>query len=183
MKKANVYLAEGFEEIEAITVIDVLRRAGVDVTTVAAAKKKEVMGAHHIPIIADKIFEEHDNDIADLLVLPGGMPGTMHLEQHEGLRALIKDFYDSGKYIGAICAAPSILGKMGLLEDAEATCFPGFEKELAGAIFSEALVVQHKNIITSRSAGTAMLFALKLVELLVGKEKAMELKQQMLVQG
>lgn len=183
MKKVNVYLAEGFEEIEAVTVIDVLRRAGLEVHTVAVSKQREVMGAHHISIAVDQTFEEHDNSAADLLVLPGGMPGTVNLEQHEGLRALIREFYEGGKYIGAICAAPSILGRMGILQGAKATCFPGFEVQLKGAEFSKELVVQHKNLITSRSAGTAMLFALKLVEVLAGPEKALELKPQMLVQG
>jgi 4-methyl-5(b-hydroxyethyl)-thiazole monophosphate biosynthesis len=182
MKKANIYLAEGFEEIEAVTVIDVLRRAGLEVHTVAVSRQREVMGVHHILVAADKSFEEHDNSAADLLVLPGGMPGTANLEQHEGLRALIREFYESGKYIGAICAAPSILGKLGILEGAQATCFPGFEAQLKGAECSGKPVVQHKNIITSRGAGTAMLFALKLVELLAGPEKAAELKQQLLVQ-
>jgi 4-methyl-5(b-hydroxyethyl)-thiazole monophosphate biosynthesis len=183
MKKVNIYLADGFEEIEALTVVDVLRRAGVDVSTVAVADKKETRGAHNIIVIADKIFDEIDNNAADMLVLPGGMPGTTNLEKHEGLKNLIKEFYHKEKFIAAICAAPSILGKMELLESSMATCYPGFEKHLKGAIHSDDLVIRHKNIITSKGPGTAMLFALDLAEILAGKEIAEELKESMIVQG
>ncbi|OGO76985.1 MAG: thiamine biosynthesis protein ThiJ [Clostridiales bacterium GWB2_37_7] len=182
MKKANIYLAEGFEEIEALTVVDVLRRAGVDINTVAVTTAKEVKGAHNITVIADKTFDEIDNYSADMLILPGGMPGTTNLEKHEGLRAFIKEFYQNEKYIAAICAAPIILGKMGLLENSMATCYPGFEKDLKGAIHAEEPVIRHKNIITSKGPGTAILFALDLVEILVGKEKAEQIKDQMIVQ-
>jgi 4-methyl-5(b-hydroxyethyl)-thiazole monophosphate biosynthesis len=183
MKKVNIYLAEGFEEVEAITVIDVLRRAGVDTTIVSVSSKREVKGAHNITVIADKTFEELDNKAADMLVLPGGMPGTTNLEKHEGLRELIKEFYHKEKYIAAICAAPSILGKMGLLESSMATCYPGFEKYLKGAIHTDDPVIRHKNIITSKGPGTAMLFAFELVELLVGGEIAEELRDSMIMQG
>lgn len=182
MKKANVYLADGFEEIEAISVIDVLRRADVEVTTVSISNSQEVKGAHNITIIADKTFDELDNNEADMMVLPGGMPGTTNLGSHEGLKALIKEYYHNEKYIGAICAAPSILGKMELLESSMATCYPGFEKDLKGAIHSDDLVIRHKNIITSKGPGTAILFALDLAVLLAGREKAEQLKEQMIVQ-
>lgn len=183
MKKANIYLAEGFEEIEALTIVDVLRRAGVDINAVTVSNSKEVEGAHNITVLADKTFDEIDNKAADMLILPGGMPGTTNLEKHEGLKALIKEFYQKEKYIAAICAAPSILGKMGLLESSMATCYPGFEKYLKGAIHTDDLVIRHKNIITSKGPGTAMLFALELVEILVGREIAEELKESMIIQG
>jgi protein deglycase len=183
MKKANIYLADGFEEIEALTVVDVLRRAGVEVTTVSITSAKEVRGAHDIIVLADKIYDETDNRGADIMILPGGMPGTANLEKHEDLRALIKEFYHNEKYIAAICAAPSILGKMELLESSMATCYPGFEKDLKGAILSDDLVIRHKNIITSQGPGTAMLFALDLAEILVGKEMVEMLKDQMIIQG
>ena len=182
MKKANIYLAEGFEEIEALTVADVLRRAGVDVNIIAVSDVVEVKGAHNITVIADKTFDEIDNKSADILILPGGMPGTTNLEKHEGLKSLIKEFYKEEKYIAAICAAPSILGKMGLLESSMATCYPGFEKDLHGAIHSDDLVIRHKNIITSKGPGTAMLFALELVEILVGREITEEIKESMIIQ-
>ncbi|MDF2521542.1 MAG: hypothetical protein K0R84_2170 [Clostridia bacterium] len=182
MKIVNIYLAEGFEEIEALAVVDVLRRAGVDVNTVSISKAKEVKGAHNITVIADYTFEDLKHAEAHMLVLPGGMPGTKNLDNHPGLKELIKEFYHEEKYIAAICAAPSILGKMELLESSMATCYPGFERELKGAILSDDLVVRHKNIITSKGPGTAILFALDLVEILVGKEKAEELKGSMIVQ-
>jgi 4-methyl-5(b-hydroxyethyl)-thiazole monophosphate biosynthesis len=134
-------------------------------------------------VIADQTFDEMDNDAADMLVLPGGMPGTANLEKHEGLRSLIKQFYHDEKLIAAICAAPSILGKMELLESSRATCYPGFEQDLKGAIHSDDLVMRHKNIITSKGPGTALLFALDLVEILVGKEMMENLKESMIVQG
>lgn len=183
MKKVNVYLGNGFEEVEALTVVDVLRRAGIDVKTISISKTKEVKGAHNITVIADKSFDEIDNNAVDMLVLPGGMPGTTNLEKHEGLKALIREFYQKEKYIAAICAAPSILGKMKLLNSCSATCYPGFEKYLEGAIHSEAPVVRHKHIITSKGPGTAMLFALELVEILIGKDKAESIKESMIIQG
>lgn len=183
MKKVNVYLGNGFEEIEALTVVDVLRRAGIDVKTVSISKTKEVNGAHNITVLADKTFDEIKNNTVDMLVLPGGMPGTTKLERHKGLRELIEEYYQNGKYIAAICAAPSILGKMGLLESCNATCYPGFEKYLKGAVQSDAPVVRHNNIITSKGPGTAMLFALELVETLLGNKKMEDIKASLLVQG
>lgn len=183
MKKANIYLAEGFEEIEAITVIDVLRRADVDVNIISISNAVEVKGAHNVTVIADSTFDEIDNKSADILILPGGMPGTANLDKHEGLKSLIKEFYKDEKYIAAICAAPSILGKMELLESSMATCYPGFEKDLKGAIHSDDLVIRHKNIITSKGPGTAMLFALELVDILVGREIGEEIKESMIIQG
>jgi 4-methyl-5(b-hydroxyethyl)-thiazole monophosphate biosynthesis len=183
MKTANIYLAEGFEEVEAITVADVLRRAEVDVNLVSVSNTTEVKGAHNITVIADKTFDKIDNRSADILILPGGMPGTKNLEKQEGLMALIKEFYKDEKYIAAICAAPSILGKMELLESSMATCYPGFEKDLKGAIHSDDLVIRHKNIITSKGPGTAMLFALEIVDVLVGREIGEEIKESMIIQG
>ncbi len=182
MKKVNVYLGNGFEEIEALTVVDVLRRADIDVKTISVSKTKEVKGAHNITVLADKTFDEIDNNAVDMLVLPGGMPGTTNLEKHKGLKELINKFYQDEKFIAAICAAPSILGKMGILDSSNATCYPGFEKYLKGAIHSEDPVVRHKNIITSKGPGTAMLFALELVEILVGEKKKKDVKESMIIQ-
>ncbi len=182
MKKVNVYLAEGFEEIEAVTVIDVLRRAGIDVTTVSISNDREVKGAHNIPISADKLFTQLDNMQTDMVVLPGGLPGTTNLGAHEGLSQILKSFAENNKYIAAICAAPSIIGKMGILEGCNATCYPGFEEYLMGANPMGDLVVQHNNVITSKGPGTALYFSLKLVEILQGKEVAEQLKEGMLVQ-
>jgi 4-methyl-5(b-hydroxyethyl)-thiazole monophosphate biosynthesis len=117
----------------------------------------------------------------DILILPGGMPGTRNLEKHSGLIDLIKRFHKDNKWIAAICAAPKILGKLGLLKGQVATCYPGFEKDLEGAILSDESVVLSSQFITSRGAGTAVLFGLKIVELLKNKETADELKEKMIV--
>ena len=168
MKKAIVFLAEGFEEIEAISVIDKLRRAEVSVTSVSIGKEKTVKGAHNVPIVADKLFEEADYSSYDMLVLPGGMPGAKNLKEHEGVKKQIKVF-EKDKQIGAICAAPMILGSMGLLKGKRATCFPGFEAELIGATVTNEPVTVDGNITTGKGPAFAIQFALQLAETLVGK--------------
>jgi 4-methyl-5(b-hydroxyethyl)-thiazole monophosphate biosynthesis len=170
--KAMVFLADGFEEIEAIAPIDIMRRAGIEVTTISVTATKEVRGAHDILLQADCLFGEIDFSNADLLFLPGGMPGTKNLEAHDGLKQLLLKHANEGKKLAAICAAPSILGKLGLLKGKEAVCFPGFEETLKGAILSDKKVVQSGNIITGKAAGAAVEFGLKLVENLKGKSAA-----------
>ncbi len=170
--KAMVFLADGFEEIEAIAPIDIMRRAGIDVTTISVTATKEVRGAHDILLQADCLFGQIDFSNADLLFLPGGMPGTKNLEAHVGLKQLLLKHANEGKKLAAICAAPSILGKLGLLKGKEAVCFPGFEETLKGAILSDKKVVQSGNIITGKAAGAAVEFGLKLVENLKGKSAA-----------
>jgi 4-methyl-5(b-hydroxyethyl)-thiazole monophosphate biosynthesis len=170
--KAMVFLADGFEEIEAIAPIDIMRRAGIEVTTISVTTTKEVRGAHDILLQADCLFDESDFSNADLLFLPGGMPGTKNLEAHDGLKQLLLKHANEGKKLAAICAAPSILGKLGLLKGKEAVCFPGFEETLKGAILSDKKVVQSGNIITGKAAGAAVEFGLKLVENLKGKSAA-----------
>ena len=133
MAKIYVFLADGCEEIEALTPVDLLRRAGEDVCTVSIMGRKEVTGSHKITILADETIEEGEFDDGDMLVLPGGMPGTLNLAGNETLAALIRSYDDQGKKLVAICAAPSILGVMGILKDKNAVCFPGFEEKLAGA--------------------------------------------------
>ncbi len=183
MKKVNIYLAEGFEEIEAITVVDVLRRADIDARTISITGKKEVKGAHGIVVTADEVFESIDNNNTDMLVLPGGMPGTRHLDEHAGLKEVIVSFAEKNKPIAAICAAPSVLGRLGLLDRKKAVCYPGFEDTLKGAVIGEDIVSQEGNFITSKGPGTAIYFALRLVEVLVDKEAAEELREGMIVQG
>jgi len=164
-----VFLADGFEEIEAIAAIDILRRANIEVTTISISTSKEVQGAHGIIVIADCLFTDADFTQNDLLYLPGGMPGTKNLDAHDRLKNLLIKQVEQGEKIAAICAAPSILGKMGLLEGKEAICYPGFENQLFGATLSEAKVVKSGTIITAKGAGVAIEFALKLVEELKGK--------------
>lgn len=183
MKRVNVYLAEGFEEIEAVTIVDVLRRAGVNTITISITGKRTVTGAHGIIVTADEIFENADNMAADMIVLPGGMPGTMNLENHKGLRDVILDFAGKNKYIAAICAAPSVLGKLGLYDKKKAVCYPGFEKALKGAIVSNETVEQDGSFITSKGPGTAVYFALYLASLMKDKKEAEKLKKEMLIQG
>ena len=182
MKKIAVHLAEGFEEIEAISIIDVLRRAGFDVTVVSMNKLLEVNGAHEITVKADTLFEDLDYDNIDMIVLPGGMPGSVNLKTHSGLREQILNFNDLKKPLAAICAAPMVFGNLGLLKEKQATCYPGFEDELHGAIITGEAVEEAENIITGKGAGVAIKFALKIVEKFKGKEVADELGAKMIVQ-
>ena len=174
-KKVCVFLADGFEEIEGLTVVDLLRRAGVEVTTVSITGSTMIHGAHGIDVQADKLFDEFDYEGQDMLVLPGGMPGTLNLGKHEGLEELLKQFYSEDKYIAAICAAPSVLGKYGFLNGKKATSYPGFDEALVGAEYTEDAVAVSGNIITSRGLGTAIPFSLALIEQLIDGDKAKEI--------
>lgn len=179
--KIYVHLAEGFEEIEAITVVDVLRRADLAVETVSVTGIKEVTGSHKITVRADRVFEEIDYEKGVMIVIPGGMPGTTNLEKHNGLIEKIKLYEKQGKWLAAICAAPMIFGKLGILKNKTATSYPGFEEELIGAELSSEPVVQSDKVITSCGPGTALQFAFKIVEVLKGTEQADMLKASMLI--
>jgi len=170
--KAYIFLADGFEEIEAITPIDILLRAQIEVIRVSISNTLTIIGAHNIIVQADNLFEENDFSDADILILPGGMPGTKNLDAHEGLKIAISKHAALGKPIAAICAAPLILGKMGLLKNMEAICYPGNEHLLEGAIISQQKVVKDGAIITAKGAGVAVQFALKIVETLKGKAES-----------
>ncbi len=170
--KVFLFLADGFEEIEAIAPVDIFRRAGIKVVTVSVSDEKLVRGAHNISIMADCLFSETDFSENDLLYLPGGMPGTKNLDAHDGLKNLLLKHANENKKIAAICAAPSILGKLGLLNGKEAICYPGFEDQLVGAILSKEKIVKSGYITTAKGAGVAIQFALKLVADLVGKQTA-----------
>jgi len=163
--KVAVFLAEGFEEIEAISVIDVLRRGGADVDTISISEHLDVEGGHHIIVQADYLFSDVAFDDFDLLVLPGGMPGTTNLGNHKELSKLLTQFSDKGKKLAAICAAPSILGELNLLKGKEATCYPGYEKQLIGCKVMDKNVVVSDNIVTGKGAGVAIDFALELLSL------------------
>ena len=182
MKKVALYLAEGFEEIEALATADVLRRAEVEVDLIAVGGNREVSGAHNIRVVADTFIEDISHEKYDMMILPGGMPGTLNLDSSKMLKKQIIDFDLESKYIGAICAAPLVIGKMGFLEDRQATCYPGVESQLFGAVYKDDLdVVVDGNFITSRGPGTAIPFALKLVELLKGEEMSKNLASDLLV--
>lgn len=176
-----VHLAEGFEEVEALTVVDVLRRASINVKTVSIGADKLVTGAHGICVKADLFFEEANYETCKMIVLPGGMPGTLHLQKHKGLNEAILRFYKKGKWIAAICAAPMILGELDLLNGKLATIYPGMEEHLKGARIMDRRVVHDKNIVTSKGPGTAMEFALKLVELLTNLQMEQNLRKEMVV--
>lgn len=180
MKEVKVFLADGFEEIEGLTVVDILRRAGVQVETVSVMGQKKITGAHQIELQADTIFEAADFSGADMLVLPGGMPGTLHLKEHKGLAELLVRFHDEKKFVAAICAAPSVLGGLGILKDKKACCYPSFEEALNTEYVVFDQVAHDENVITSRGMGTAIPFALKLTEVLCGKEKAEEIAQSII---
>lgn len=177
MAKVYLFLAEGFEEIEGLTVVDLLRRAGIDITMVSISGDRKVTGSHQITTIADALFEEVDYSDADMLVLPGGMPGTLHLQEHEGLDGLLRDFAVRNKSIAAICAAPRVLGSKGLLEGKKATCYPGHEDQLLGAYVMNTAVVQDGNITTSKGMGTSIDFSLSLISMLRGAEEAKRIAQ------
>ena len=168
---AYVFLAEGFEEVEALTPVDILRRGGVTVKTVGIGGKT-VTGAHGIPVGCDIAEEDVIPDEIDMMVLPGGMPGATHLREHDGLCTLLKTASAAGSRLAAICAAPFILGELGLLEGREATCYPGFEERLFGAKVSPKGVVTDGNITTATGMGVATRFGLELVRLLRGAEAA-----------
>jgi len=181
MKHIAVHLAEGFEEIEAISIIDVLRRADFEVSIISVSGDLVVSGAHNIKVTADILFENTDYSSVDMIVLPGGMPGAENLKAHSGLREQILNFNDSKKPLGAICAAPMVFGNLGLLKDKNATCYPGFEDELHGAIITGNDVEEADNIVTGKGAGVAIEFALKIVEMAKGKKVAHQLAQKMIV--
>ncbi|NLV76015.1 MAG: DJ-1/PfpI family protein [Tissierellia bacterium] len=181
MKKVLLLLAEGFEEVEALTTVDYLRRMDIIVDTCSIEEKK-VQGAHRITIEADKKIDEID-DIKnyDGLVIPGGIPGATNLRDDDRVIKLVKEFNQEEKIIAAICAGPIVLERAGILKGKKVTSYPGFEDDLKESSYKEDLVVQDGNIITARGPAVAVYFAIKLVENLVGKEKASELRRDILL--
>lgn len=180
MKKVVVLLADGFEEVEALTVVDLLRRARIYVDTVSITEDYMVHGSHGINVQTEDLFEEVNFVEFDMIVLPGGTQGTENLDAHKGVRKIVKEFIESGKYVAAICAAPSILGGMGLLKGKRATCYPSVEDKLQGAVINKIPVVQDEEIITSRGMGTAIEFSLKLVEILTDRIKSDEIAEEIM---
>lgn len=179
-KMIYIHLAEGFEEVEALTAVDVLRRAEIDVKTVSVTGNKNVTGTHGVNVEADILYEESDYEKCEMIVLPGGMPGSTNLEAHEGLAAHIKCFAKSGKKLAAICAAPMVFGTCGILGGKKATIYPGMEDCLKGAEATGEAVTVDGNIITGQGPALAMEFALTLVEVLKGKESADEVAADLL---
>lgn len=180
MKRAAVILAEGFEEIEALTPVDLLRRAGIKVHIVGL-DSPHVTGARGVRVSADLLFEEFDRQV-DLLILPGGMPGSRRLADSEALRSLISKRISDNLWTAAICAAPAlVLGEPGFLEGRKFTCYPGMEGKVSGGIYTGSAVEFDGPIITSRGVGTAAVFSLALIEKLLGKDSAQDVAEKCLL--
>lgn len=178
MSKVCVFLGTGFEEIEALTVVDVLRRAGIETDMVSVMDNQTVMGSHQIPVVADKLLSEVDFDSVDVLVLPGGLAGTKNLEACEALMAKVDAFAAEGKTVCAICAAPSILGHRGLLNRRKAIAYPGFEDQLSGAQVVYEPAVQDGNVITGRGMGCSIPFALEILKYLTDEQTAQSMAKK-----
>ena len=177
--KHYVFLANGFEDLEALSVIDIMRRAGLDVVTVSINETNVVTSAHNVPMMADVLLSEVDFTTEGYLILPGGMPGTTNLWDCELLRENVKVHAEAGLPTAAICAAPLILGRLGLLESKDATCYPGFEGELKGANCSAEGVAISGNIITGKGPGKSFEFAYAIVASLLGESTANEISSAM----
>lgn len=179
-KKVALFLVDGFEEIEALAPIDILRRAGIVVDTISVKNTNSIISSRKITVLSDKLIEDINFDDYEMIVLPGG-PGTDNYYGSELLLEKLKEFSIT-KYIAAICAAPSVLSSLGILIGKEAVCFPSYEEKLVedGAILTLKNVVTYENIITSRGAGTAIDFGLEIIKVLLGKEKSEEIKKQIL---
>ena len=178
MAKTAIFLADGFEEIEALTVVDLLRRAGIEIIMTSIMGQKSVTGSHNIKVEADEVIENLDFGSIDMIILPGGMPGTTNLDNCAPLKAKIQEFNDSGKMLAAICAAPTVYGKMGLLKGKRACCYPGRESELIGADAQSIEVAKDGNIITSRGMGTAIPFGLAIIAQFQGEDAAADMAKK-----
>lgn len=177
MSKLGIFMADGCEEIEGLTVVDLVRRAGIEIEMISVSGKETVTGSHKIVFQTDVRKEDADYTSYDGIVLPGGMPGTTHLMEDETVNRVIREFAENGKLVAAICAAPSVLGNAGLLEGKKATCYPGVEAKLIGANFVTDSVAKDGNIITSRGLGTAIDFATEIVAYLKDQDAAKALKE------
>lgn len=176
MGKIYGFIADGSEETELLAVVDVLMRGGQEVRLVSVTGSKHVVSAHNVRIETDFEFSEVDCSDADVLFLPGGMPGTRNLAAHDGLCEALLKADRAGRRIAAICAAPSVLGGLGILKGRKATCYPGFEKELTGAEYTRQGVVTDGHVTTARGLGYALDLGIELLRLLTDEEKALEIK-------
>lgn len=173
-----MFLADGFEEVEALAPLDILRRAGLEVRTVGVGDNF-IRGSHGITVVCDLSTTGLElPDIIDAVILPGGMPGTVNLEKNKTVQAFIDAAYQRNEYLCAICAAPSILGHKGYLSGKEAICFPGYEEELEGAVISEKSVVRDGKFITAKGMGVATQFGLEIVSALLGSDTADNIKRK-----
>jgi len=176
-----VPIADGSEEIEFTIIVDVLRRAGINVTTASVMTKREVAASRNVKLVADKLFSEIDTKIFDMIVLPGGGPGSTFMKEYKPLLKALKKFNESGKMIGAICAGPTVLESIGLLKGKKATCYPSLSNKLLSAEYSTDRVVVDGNIITSQGPGTTFDFALKIIELVISDEISNKTRKELLL--
>ena len=174
------FLATGFEEVEALAPVDILRRGGVEIKTVSVTGDLVVESAHGVGIRADLLFDEADLASADLLMLPGGLPGATNLNAHEGLRRALTEHNAKGRRIAAICAAPLVLGGLGLLEGRRATCYPGFEKYMTGASYTAELFTTDGNITTGRGPAAVLPYSYAILEQLAGADTAKAVRDGMI---
>jgi len=177
-----VFLATGFEDIEAIAPVDIMRRAGLEVQTVSITGERVVTSAHGVGITSDILLSDVDFSGAEMLVLPGGLPGSTNLDACQPLTAAIKRHFEAGGAIAAICAAPLVFGHLGLLQGRRATCYPGVEGELKGATYTAAIVEQDGNIITGKGPAAAFEFGYTIVDFFLGEGASMPLRQGMIYQ-
>ncbi len=180
MGKVAVMLADGFEEVEGLAVVDVLRRGGLDTVMVSIMGRLDIVSSHGIMLKADMLFEQADFDGIDMIVLPGGLKGKENLENCVPLMTKVDEFFAAGKYIAAICAAPTILGHRGILKGKKACCYGGMEGELTGAVVSYDKVSVDKNVITSRGMGTSVPFALQLLAVLKDEKSAKDMAEKIM---
>ena len=176
-KKIGIFMADGCEEIEGLTVVDIARRAKLEIVMISITEQKEIKGSHGIVFHTDALAKDAAFAELDGIILPGGMPGTLNLGADALVNDVIKNFAAEGKLVGAICAAPSVLGAAGILQGRKATCHPGFEEKLTGAVTTEDMVVVDGNVITSRGMGTAIPFALEIVRYFAGDETVEQIKK------
>lgn len=181
MSKVAIFLADGFEEIEGLTVVDILRRAEINIDMISIMGRKEIHGSHGIDIMSDMLLEETDFSLYDMMVLPGGGLGVQNLKKCEKLMEVIKKQALDDKYVAAICAAPTFLGMIGLLEGKKACCYEGLENELTGAIVTKEKVTKDGKIITSRGMGTSIDFALALLEEFKGNDVAKDMAKRIML--
>ena len=175
-----IFLAEGFEAIESITPLDMLIRAGIEVNTISISDEFLVKSSQGIPVQADDLFENTDFSDAEMLILPGGQPGSTNLGKHKGLEALLREAFEKNLPVGAICAAPTVLGKHGLLQGRKATCYPGCEGMLKGADCKETFVEKDGNLITACGPAAAVEFAKAIISLLRGDEVTASVCEKMM---
>ena len=183
MAQALIFLAPGYEEVEMLTVVDMLRRAGITIDMVSVTDELPVTGSHNVTIIADVLLVELDDtdfQNVDALILPGGIPGTPHLRACEPLCHQLIECNQQGKLIAAVCAAPTVLSSLGILNGRQATCYPSFADKLPGAVYIKKPVVIDGNVITSRGMGTCIEFAGAVIETLLNRETAEEVKEKII---